>query len=223
MNKKEYAPVTYSEALHYADISKRMTREEVNFMQRVLLQRAFEAGVSSDEVTDIIYGMTARFVDEDNEMRRKAIEDDLRRRGVMQQEDILADDDQIVAAIKMTLPQFQSDWDWAGIYRILVDYCSKCGFKAQKTEFVRRFARMGIYPKDNAVKNIEHPIPPSIRATEWCDHQFSYEAIKKGVSSTWPPTYFAWQKSDLQNRDFLNRKDIATKFLNNLRIVVGTT
>lgn len=218
-----YRPVDYDEARHYADITKHMTRDQAEAVQRAMMRRAQEAGVSSDSVWGVIYGITDRFVDEDNEMRRKAIEAELRRRGTLQQEDISAEDEQIVKAIKITLPDFQSDWDWGGIYRILVDFCSRCGFKAQKTDFVRRFARMGIYPKDNVVKNLDYPIPPSIRENEWHEHKFSYEAIKKGVSSTWPPTYIAWLKSDLQNRDFLNRKDIATKFLNNLRIVVGTT
>jgi hypothetical protein len=128
-------------------------------------------------------------------------------------EKIEADDDQIVQALKLTLPRFQSDWDWGGPYRILVDCCD---FPPGKADFVRRMARMGVYPKDNYPKNLEHSMPPAIRGTEWHDHQFSYQAIQKGVSPDWPDTYYGWMNSDIQDRDFLDRRSIAKIFKDNL-------
>ena len=219
---KEYEPMTYSEARCWADMAKHQPRPDVERMQRYLLQRATMAGTSSQEVLDIIYSMTERFVDEDNKMRREVIEAELRRRGVILQEDIYAEDEQIVKAIKMTLPHFKSDWDWGGIFRILVDFCNKCGFTNNKSDFVRRFARMGVYPKDNTI-NPPHEIPATIVGTEWHDHRFSYEAVKKGCPSTsdWPATYYEWMKSDIRTQDFIDRRNIATKFLNNLRIAVA--
>lgn len=157
---KEYSPLSYSEARHYTDMTKKMPRDEVEFVQRLLQRRALEAGVCSPDVLEVISSITDRFFEEDREMRRKAIEEDLRKRGVMEQMHIDADDDHIVLAIKWTLPKYHSDWDWGGIYRILVDFCD---FPVTKTDFVRRMARMGIYAQDNYVKNLDHTLPPAIR------------------------------------------------------------
>ncbi len=210
---KEYSPLSYSEARHYTDMTKKMPRDEVEFVQRLLQRRALEAGVCSPDVLEVISSITDRFFEEDREMRRKAIEEDLRKRGVMEQTHIDADDDHIVLAIKWTLPKYHSDWDWGGIYRILVDFCD---FPVTKTDFVRRMARMGIYAQDNYVKNLDHPLPPAIRGTEWHEHQFSYQAVQRGVDPSWPPTYYAWKNSDITTRNFTDRLDIATIFLRNL-------
>lgn len=216
--EKEYNPLSYSEARYYADMSKRMCRKEAETIQKALLLHALECGVESPKVNDVIYSITDRFVDEDNEMRRQIMENDLRRRGVLQQEDIEAEDEQIIEAIKLTLPKFQSDRDWGGVYRILVDFCNKCGFKAQKTDFVRRLATMGVYPQD---MKVEHLLPATIKGDDWHDHRFSYEAIKKGVSTSWPATFYEWERSELQTRDFIARRKIATTFLKNLRKIVN--
>ena len=151
---KEYSPLSYSEARHYADMTKKMPRDEAEFVQRILQQRALEAGVGSSDVLEAISSITDRFYEEDLEMRRKAVAEDLRKRGVMEQAHIDADDEQIVLAIRWTLPKFHSDWDCGGIYRILVDFCD---FPATKTDFVRRMAKMGIYAQDNYVKNLNVP------------------------------------------------------------------
>lgn len=210
---KEYSPLSYSEARHYADMTKKMPRDEAEFVQRMLQRRALEAGVDSSNVLEAISSITDRFYEEDREMRRKAIEADLRKRGVMEQTHIDVDDDQIVQAIRLTLPKFQSNWDWGGIYRILVDFCD---FPATKTDFVRRMARMGIYAQDNFVKNLDRPVPPAIRGTEWHEHPFGYQAVQRGVDPSWPPTYYAWKNIEITTHDFTDRLTIATIFLKNL-------
>ena len=210
---KEYSPLSYSEARHYADMTKKMPRDEAEFVQRMLQRRALEAGVGSSNVLEAISSITDRFYEEDREMRRKAIEADLHKRGTIEEAHIDADDDQIVQAIRLTLPKFQSDWDWGGIYRILVDFCD---FPATKTDFVRRMARMGIYAQDNFVKDLERLLPPAIRGTEWNEHPFGYQAVQRSVDPSWPPTYYAWKNSDITTHDFTDRLAIATIFLKNL-------
>lgn len=211
--ENKYDPMTYSEVLWWAHKARRLPRKDAEDIQRNLLFRAMEVGVSSPDVRDVIDGITDRFVEEDREMRRGLMADEMRRLGIMQQEKIDADDGQIVQAIKWTLPKFNSDWDWGGIYRILVDCCD---FPPGKADFVRKFDCMGIYPKDNSVKDLKHGLSPSIRGTEWYDHQFSYQAIQKGVNAAWPKTYYGWLNSDLTDRNFIARRDIAKKFKENL-------
>ncbi len=212
--KKEYSPVRVSEVYHFADIAKKLPRDDAEKLQYFLMKRVFEAGAESDEVNNIISSITDRFVDEDNEMRRKAIEDELRRNGTVQQETIEADDHQIVKAIKKALPKFQSDRDWGGIYRILVDYCN---FPAEKTKFTIRFWNMGIYAQDNP-KCLEglNRFVPSISKEEYMDHPFSYQALQKGCHPSWPMTYHAWKKTDSATSGFNKRKAIAAIFLENL-------
>ena len=159
------------------------------------------------------------FVEEERKMRREIMAEDMRRRGMLSQEKIIAEDDQIIQALKWTLPKFKSHKDWGGCYRILVDCCD---FPVPITDFVRRMARMGIYPKDNNPNDIDYSIPPSIKRDEWCGHQFSYQAVQKGMKNDWPDTYLGWQNSDIQDRDFCDRLDIAKIFRENLLIAVNT-
>ena len=211
--ENRYEPITLSEANWWANRAKTARRQEAEYMQRFLLSRAAEVGVTSSEVTAVINGMLDPFVEEERQMMRELMAENLRRKGLLEMEKIDADDDQIVQALKWTLPKFQSDWDWGGPYRILVDCCD---FPPGKADFVRRMARMGVYPKDNYQKNLEHSMPPVIRGTEWYDHQFSYQAIQKGVSPDWPDTYYGWMNSDIQDRDFIDRRSIAKTFKANL-------
>ena len=85
-----------------------------------------------------------------------------------------------------------------------------------KTSFVRRFAKMGIYPKDDTVKDIERSLPPAIYKGEYAGNLFSYYAIDKGVGAYWPSSYNEWQKSDITSNDFIQRRKIAALFLKNL-------
>jgi hypothetical protein len=211
--ENKYDPITLSEAKWWANKAKTVRLQRAEEMQSFLLSRAAEVGVSSPEVMAVINGMLDPFVEDERQIRRELIAEDLRRKGILEMEKIEADDDQIVLALKLTLSRFQSDWDWGGPYRILVDCCD---FPPGKADFVRRMARMGVYPKDNYPKNLEHSMPPAIRGTEWHDHQFSYQAIQKGVSPDWPDTYYGWMNSDIQDRDFLDRRSIAKIFKDNL-------
>ena len=210
--EKEYSPVSYAETRHYVDIAKKLPRDEAEVIQRVLLRRAQEAGVTSENVWPLIYSITDRFVEEDYEMRRKIMEEEIRRKGIMQEETIDADEDQIVSAIKWTLPKFNSDWDWGGIYRILV---SCCGFPAVKTDFVRRMARLRIYPKDDIVE-IADRLTPAIYQKEYNGHPFSYQAVQKGCPKEWPDHYFEWKDREISTKDFSDRKRIAAIFRDNL-------
>ena len=218
--KNTFIPLTFSEAQHYAYMAKRLPPDQADLIQSLLRRRALEAGIDGDrmEVMEVIDSITDRFVEEDRAMRRELLAEQLRREGLLQQEHIDADDDQIVQALKWTLPKFKSDWDWGGPYRILVDCCD---FPPKYSDFVRRMARMGVYPKDNVVKNsdgteLSRPIPPAIRGTEWCDHPFSYQALQKGINRDWPKTYVGWQMNDSQTQDFLDRRDAAKLFRENL-------
>ena len=198
----KYDSVTLSEALWWAKRAKRVPYPEAKDMQFLLLSRAVEVGVSSPDVMDVINGMLDHFVEEERKMKRELMAEELRRKGILQQEKIDADDDQIVKAIKWTLPKFKSDWDWAGIYRILVD---NCDFPPGKADFVRRMARMGVYPNDDYPKDLVRSMPP-----------FSYQAIQKGIKTSWPDAYYGWQNSDIQDRDFLDRRCVAKIFKANL-------
>lgn len=215
---KEYSPLTYSEASHYADLCKRSTREEAETMQRFLMKRALATGATSTEVQEAIQSITDRFIEEDREMRRRAMEDEMLRSGVSKQQKIDADDGEIVEAIKKTIPQFQSDRDWAGIYRILVDFCD---FPPKLSDFVRRFDRMGIYPTDDAVKGLEKRVIPAINEHDYCGHRFSYQALQKGLNQFWPQTYWEWLNHQSAERDFVNRRTIATTFFKELKAEAG--
>ena len=210
--KNKYEPISISEAYWWADKAKTMPRKDVETMQRLLFARIVDVGVSSPEVTDIINGMTDRFADEERQIMKQCINERLMKQGVLGMQIIYAEDDQIVEAIKMTLPVFKSDWDWGGIYRILVDTCQ---FPSTKTDFVKRMAEIGIYAEDNTVK-FSRPIPPSIKKDEYCNHPFSYQNVQKGISTYWPATYQEWLRTPNPDQDLCNRISIATAFYNNL-------
>lgn len=214
-----YTPVTRSEARHFAKIAEGLPRENVTLLQGILYRRISEAGCESDEVLGIVDGMTERFVEEDREMRRQLMLGELRLQGTLEQERIEADDDQIITAIKRTLPKFKSTRDWGGIYRILVDFCD---FPSVKTDFTQRFWRMGIYATDSpaCLEGFTRDAPPAIYKEEYGDHPFGYQVMQRGCPANWPATYYEWQKRDLPNRDFEDRKLIARLFLENLRKAV---
>ena len=205
-------PLTYEEALSYRDIAAELPRNEAEVIQRALYQRATKDGVSSDKVLPVINSITKRFVEEEREIIKQCIDERLRKQGIIGLQMIYAEDDQIVEAIKMTLPHFKSDWDWGGIYRILVDTCQ---FPSTKTDFVKRMAEIGIYAEDNTVK-FSRPIPPSIKKDEYCNHPFSYQNVQKGISTYWPATYQEWLRTPNPDQDLCNRISIATVFYNNL-------
>lgn len=211
---KEYSPIILSEAQHYADMCKDATREEADVIQKFLLRRTLETGVTSHEVMEAIQSISDRFVEEDRAMRKKAIEEELRRHGTMPLDSIDADDDQIVAAIKKTLPKFNSDKDWGGIYRILVECCD---FPSAYSDFVRRFDDMGIYPTDDVVKGIKRCGIPAISERDYYNHRFSYQALQKGIKTTWPKTYMGWMNSQITDHDFIDRRSIATIFYKSLK------
>jgi hypothetical protein len=213
--EQEFSPLSMLEVRYWLQASKTMPRDRVEIIQNYLRQRALECGYE-EGVPEIITSMTARFADEEREMLRKRMDEYVRRLGILEQQRIDATDEQIVKAIKWTLKDFESERDWGGIYRILVDYCHHRGFTSKKTSFVRRFATMGIYPKDNAVKDIVRSSPPTIYKDEYYGYLFSYSAIDKGVNTYWPSSFIEWQKSDITTNDFIARKKIASLFLENL-------
>ena len=215
---KNFPKVTCSEARHFAKIAEKMPLEDVKFLQSVLRLRMLQAGYESDHVLGIVDGMTERFLDEDKEVRRQLIAESLRQEGILGgQEKIEATDEQIVTGIKKTLPYFKSNRDWGGVYIILV---SCCDYPSVKTDFVLRFWQMGIYAVDNpkCVGELTKDVPPAIYQDEYCDHPFSYQALQKGYSTTWPMKYEDCINIDLGNRDFAERKEIAGRFRRNLLV-----
>ena len=203
------------DVLYWDKVSKTMPRDDVERLQRFLRQRALDCGCD-DGVPAVISDLTNRFADEEREMLRKRMDEYVRRLGIAEQQSINATDEQIVKAIKWTLKEFESEKDWGGVYRILVDFCQHLGFTATKTSFVRRFAKMGIYPKDDVVKDIERSMTPAIYKDEYDGNPFSYYAIDKGVGAYWPSSYEEWKTSDITSNDFIQRRKIATLFLKNL-------
>ena len=203
------------DVLYWQKVSKQMPRDDVEQLQRFLRQRALDCGCE-EGVPGVISGMLDRFADEEREMMRKRMDEYVRRLGIAEQQRIDATDEQIVKAIKWTLNDFESEKDWGGIYRILVDYCQHQGFTATKTGFVRRFAKMGIYPKDDVVKDIDRSLPPALYKDEYNGNLFSYYAIDKGVGAYWPSSYKEWQTCDITSNDFIQRRKIAGIFLKNL-------
>ena len=213
--QQEYRPLSMLDVLYWQKVSKQMPRNDVEHLQRFLRQRALDCGCE-EGVPVIISGMIDRFADEEREMLRKRMDELVRRSHIMERQRIDADDEQIVKAIRCTLSDFESEKDWGGIYRILVDYCQHLGFTSVKTGFVRRFAKMGIYPKDNIVKDIDRNTPPAIYKDEFNGFLFSYYAIEKGVDTYWPSSYNDWTTSDITSKDFIQRRNIAALFLKNL-------
>ena len=211
--ENKYDPITLSEAKWWANKAKTVRLQRAEEMQSFLLSRAAEVGVSSPEVMAVINGMLDPFVEEERQIRRELIAEDLRRKDILEMEKIDADDDQIVQALKWTLPHFKSNFDWGGPYRILVDCCD---FPDPVVAFVRSMARMGIYPKDNKPKDIVPSMPPSIKGDEWCGHPFSYQAVQKGIKEDWPKDYQGWVNSDRKDRDFIDRRKCAATFKTNL-------
>ena len=212
---QEYRPLSMLDVLYWQKVSRSMPRDEVEHLQRFLRQRALDCGCD-DGVPAVISGMIDRFADEEREMLRKRMDEHIRRLGIAEQQRINATDEQIVKAIKRTLIEFESEKDWGGVYRILVDYCQHLGFTATKTSFVRQFAKMGIYPKDDVVKDIDRSMPPAIYKDEYNGNPFSYYAIDKGVGTYWPSSYEEWKTSDITSNDFIQRRKIANLFLKNL-------
>ena len=212
--ESEYRPLSMLDVLYWDKVSRQMPRNDVEQLQRLLQRRALDCGCE-EGVPAVISGLTDRFVDEERDEMRKQIAEYVRRQGIIEQQRIDATDEQIVAAIKKTLPDFGSDWDWGGVYRILVDYCNHLGFSATKTKFVERFARMCIYPKDSVVQ-VERSAPPALYQDDYCGHPFSYQAIQKGVDAYWPASYQDWKTSDITTNDFIARRNIAATFLRNL-------
>lgn len=210
----EYSPVTTQEALYWQHKSRQLPRSDVELLQRHIQQRALDVGCE-EGVPGIISSMIDRFADEERDEMRKQMAEYVRRQGIMEQQRIEATDEQIVAAIKKTLPDFESDWDWGGVYRILVDYCHHLGFSATKTKYVERFARMSIYPKDSIVK-VDRFAPPALYQDDYCGHPFSYQAIVKGLDTYWPTSFREWKTSEITTKDFLARRKIAEIFLRNL-------
>ena len=213
--QQEYRPLSMLDVLYWQKVSKQMPKDDVEQLQRFLRQRALDCGCE-EGVPAVISGMVDRFADEERDMLRKRMDEHIRRLGIVEQKRINATDDQIVNAIKLTLKDFESEKDWGGIFRILVDYCQHLGFTATKTVFVRRFAKMGIYPKDDVLKYIDRTVPPAIYKDEYNGNPFSYYAIDKGVGAYWPVSYDEWKTSDITTNDFLQRRNIAALFLKNL-------
>ena len=213
--QQEYRSLSVLDVRYWAHASRTMPRDDVEQLQRFLRQRALDCGCE-EGVSAVISSMTDRFADEERELLRQRMDEHVRRMTILEQQRIDADDEQIVTAIRWTLSAFESEKDWGGIYRILVDYCPHRGFTAQKTSFVRRFAKMGIYPKDNIVKDITHDAPPAIYKEEYYGKPFSYYAIDKGLDPYWPASYREWQTSDIATNDFTQRRKIAALFLKNL-------
>lgn len=214
--ESNYKPIAYDEVMWYAKQAKNMRQSDVEMIQRFLMMRAMDVGVESPEVKDSIYRLTDRFVEEELALKRDILAEETRRRGTLSQEIIEVSDDQIVQAIKWTLSSFQSDWDWGGIYIILVCLCNHLGFSAVKTKFVERMAQMGVYPQDNVVR-VDHVADTAIKGTEWYEHRFSYLALQRGVKPSWPKTWNEWLNSEIQTNDFIARRDIAKLILKNLR------
>lgn len=215
---QEYSPLTLSEVLCYVDLCKNVSRDHAEVMQKFLLRRALGTGVTSSEIMEAIQSITDRFIEEEREMRRKLMAEEMLRRGLTTRQTIDATDDEIVKAIKKTLSKFLSDRDWAGIYRILVDCCD---FPTKLSDFVKRFDQMGIYPSDDVVKGIRRCGIPAISEYEYKGHKFSYQALQKGLSQFWPKTYWEWLNNNCTDRDFINRRNIATAFFNNLKAEAG--
>jgi len=211
---KEYSPLRMLDVLYWRKVSKQMPRGDVEKLQTFLRQRALDCGCD-EGVSAVINGLTERFADEERETMRKVMEERVRRLSIIEQRRIDATDDEIVEAIKMTLPRFKSARDWGGVYCILVEYCHHLGFTKTKTTFVERFARMGIYPTDSVV-TVDRSIPPAIYKDEYNDLFCSYSAIDKGVDTYWPLSYEDWQTSNITTKDFIQRRDIAGFFLKNL-------
>jgi hypothetical protein len=210
-----YKPVTKLDVLYWAQASRAMPKGDVEKLQSFLRQRALDCGYE-EGVPLVISSMTDRFADEEREEYRRRVDEHIRRLGIMERQRIDATDEQIVKAIKRTLSDFESKKDWGGVYRILVDYCQHLGFTATKTNFVKRFAKMGIYPEDDTVKDIDRSMPPTIYKDEYNGFPFSYYAIDKGVGAYWPLSYDDWRTSDITSNDFVQRRKIAALFLKNL-------
>ncbi len=156
-------------------------------------------GVANPEAFELIDSIAYHFKEEvrqQMEERMRQYADRVIRSRLNLPEMGLADDEQIAAAIMETVPAMSGGHrDWAGIYRVLVDFC---GWPQNYKAFEKRVKRLGLkgMPRDKA---------------------FHYQGLAQGISVFWPKTYKEWMTCVDRDSTFEHRREVATVFLQHLK------
>ena len=194
----ELWPMPRGEVLELVKFAK--TRPSLADVQAIIdfLNMRFR-GVTNPEAFEMIDSIASHFTEEvrqqmEEKMRQYA--DRVIRSRLNLPEMNLADDGQIAAAVTDTVPVMSGGHrDWAGIYRILVDFC---GWPQNYKAFERRVKRLDLkgMPRDKA---------------------FHYQGLSQGLSVFWPKTYREWMSCVDGDSTFEHRREVATVFLQHLK------
>lgn len=170
-----------------------------------LLEYCFR-GINNSEAFKMIDSITHHFKKEaDEELARKAeeyVDKLLRARLHLPQLDVT--DEQVAAAIVQTATDdiMESKRDWGGFYIILSG--PECKWTTSYKDFERKVKRL----KDEGLLKLPK------------NKDFDYGALQQGIQPYWPKTYIEWLKKTDGGSVLEHRREVATKFLNNLKELI---
>jgi hypothetical protein len=171
-----------------------------------LLEHCFR-GINNSEAFKMIDSITHHFKKEADEerarMTKECVEEFMRVHLHLPQHDVT--DEQVAAAIVQTATNviMESKRDWGGFYIILSG--PECKWTTDYKDFERKVKRL----KDEGL--LKH-LPK--------DKDFSYVALQQGIQPYWPKTYIEWLKKTDGGSVLEHRREVATKFLNNLKDLI---
>ena len=192
-------PINDEEIKWWVDYAKTMpSYSEAQYFENALRYRLIDENPKRRELLDNIRHY---YFEETCEKSLKKIEEriDSKYEKKLGLPKIDLDDDQIADAVIQVQSEFKSGKDYQGIHRILVDFC---GWPNQLTDFCERFAKLDF--KDSLKFTCDYSAKSASKST-------FYQNIQEGVSN-WPNNYTNWRKSDITDKTFIQRREIATKF-----------
>lgn len=171
-----------------------------------LLEHVFR-GINNSKAFEMIDSITLHFKKEvEEKLARKAKEYvDTIMRAHLNLPRLDITDEQVAAAIVQTATDdiMESKRDWGGFYIILSG--PECKWTTDYKDFERKVKRL----KDEGL--LKH-LPK--------DKDFSYVALQQGIQPYWPKTYIEWLKKTDGGSVLEHRREVATKFLNNLKDLI---
>lgn len=171
-----------------------------------LLENCFR-GINNSEAFNMIDSITLHFKKEaDEELERKTeeyVDNFLRVHLNLPKLNIT--DELVAAAIVQTAKDdiMESKRDWGGFYIILSG--PECKWATSYKDFERKVNRL---KEMRLLKDLPK------------DKDFTYIALQQGIEPYWPKAYTKWLKKTDGTSVFEHRREVATKFLNNLKDLI---
>ena len=171
-----------------------------------IIERRFR-GINNPEAFLMIDSITQHFTDEaDEAVARRAkeyVDKFMRAHLNLSQLDVT--DEQVATAIVQTAKDdiMESKRDWGGFYIILSG--TECKWATSYKDFERKVNRL---KKMRLLKDLPK------------DKDFTYIALQQGIEPYWPKAYTKWLKKTDGTSVFEHRREVATKFLNNLKDLI---